>query len=124
MSGSKRVPSPPAIVEAGAVRFEDEDLRAASPERLRQIRGNRMAMIFQDPMTSLNPFLTIGDQRSEPLLVHKGATKATARARVVELLGEVGIPEPERALDVYPHHFSGGIAGTFTHWEYAEAVPK
>ena len=103
------VPSPPAIIEAGAVRFEDEDLRAASPERLRKIRGNRMAMIFQDPMTSLNPFLTIGDQLSEPLLVHKGASLAAARARVVELLGEVGIPEPERALDVYPHHFSGGM---------------
>ena len=103
------VPSPPAIIEASAVRFEDDDLRAASPERLRQIRGNRMAMIFQDPMTSLNPFLTIGDQLSEPLLVHKGASKTAARARVVQLLGEVGIPEPERALDVYPHHFSGGM---------------
>lgn len=103
------VPSPPAIIEAGSVRFEGEDLRAVPPERLRQIRGNRIAMIFQDPMTSLNPFLTIGDQLSEPLLVHKGASKSEARERVVELLGEVGIPEPKRALDVYPHHFSGGM---------------
>ena len=90
------VPSPPAIIEAGSVRFEGEDLRAVPPERLRQIRGNRIAMIFQDPMTSLNPFLTIGDQLSEPLLVHKGASKSEARERVVELLGEVGIPEPKK----------------------------
>jgi oligopeptide transport system ATP-binding protein len=103
------VPSPPAIIEAQAVRFEGEDLLAARPERLRQLRGNRIAMVFQDPMTSLNPFLTIGDQLSEPLLVHKGMTANAANRRIVELLGEVGISEPEKRLRAYPHEFSGGM---------------
>ena len=101
---------PPAgTVEADAVRFEGKDLLAAGDEELRRMRGNRMAMIFQDPMTSLNPFLTIEEQVCEVLEVHKSMSRASARARAVALLEEVGIPGAGRRLKAYPHQFSGGM---------------
>ncbi|MGL4465298.1 MAG: ABC transporter ATP-binding protein, partial [Planctomycetia bacterium] len=103
------IASPPAVVSADAVEFEGVDLRTLSPAELRQRRGNRMAMIFQDPMTSLNPFLTIGDQISEPLIVHGKASSSQAWKRAVELLAEVGIADPARRARDYPHHFSGGM---------------
>ena len=103
------VPTPPAIISADAIRFEGEDLINARAERLRQLRGNRIAMVFQDPMTSLNPFLTIGDQLAEPLQFHKGQSATKARQRVIELLREVGISDPEKRLRAYPHEFSGGM---------------
>ncbi len=103
------IPVPPGIVSADKIEFAGEDLLRVSPERLRQIRGNRIAMIFQDPMTSLNPFLTIGDQLSEPLLLHKRVSRREARDRVIKILREVGISQPERRLSDYPHHFSGGM---------------
>jgi oligopeptide transport system ATP-binding protein len=103
------VPSPPAIVSADRIEFEGLDLKRIPPARLRTLRGNRIAMIFQDPMTSLNPFLTIGDQLSEPLIIHKGQRRAEARARVVDLLEEVGVSDARSRLDAYPHEFSGGM---------------
>ncbi|GIX30578.1 MAG: ABC transporter ATP-binding protein [Porticoccaceae bacterium] len=103
------LPSPPARIEGGAARFRGEDLLALPQRRLRALRGDRIAMVFQDPMTSLNPFLTVGEQLIEPLLYHRGMDRRAARARAVELLGEVGIAEPERRFHAYPHQFSGGM---------------
>jgi oligopeptide transport system ATP-binding protein len=100
---------PPGKVEADRVRFEGRDLLALSAEEMRRLRGNRMAMIFQDPMTSLNPFLTVEEQVCEVLEVHKGMRRAAARERAVALLEEVGIPGAARRLRDYPHQFSGGM---------------
>jgi len=99
----------PGEVKADAIRFEGRDLLTASAEEMRRLRGNRMAMIFQDPMTSLNPFLTVEEQVCEVLEVHKGMRRAAARDRAVALLGEVGIPGAARRLRAYPHQFSGGM---------------
>ena len=103
------VASPPAIVSADRIMFEGEDLRQATPARWREVRGHRLAMIFQDPMTSLNPFLTVGDQLSEPLIVHQNASTQAAWAKGEELLRRVGIPDARSRLDAYPHQFSGGM---------------
>ncbi len=103
------VPTPPGIIDADAILFEGQDLRSLSKEQLRKLRGNRIAMVFQDPMTSLNPFLTIEDQLTEPLLIHKGQNMDQARQRVLQLLKEVGIPDPQSRLKDYPHQFSGGM---------------
>jgi peptide/nickel transport system ATP-binding protein len=96
-------------VAGGSIRFEDQDLATLPERRLRAIRGNSIAMIFQEPMTSLNPVLTIGDQLSEAMILHLGLTKALARERVIELLTKVGIPRPEEIVDDYPHRLSGGM---------------
>jgi len=93
----------------GEAVFNGEDLLAASPTRLREIRGNDIAMIFQDPMTSLNPVHTIGTQLVEAVTLHKDVSKQEARSRALELLKEVGIPRAERRIDDYPHQFSGGM---------------
>ena len=85
------------------------DLAQQSDATMRRIRGNQIGMIFQEPMTALNPVFTVGDQLAESLIVHRGMTKAQARARALELLREVRIPEPERRLDQYPHELSGGM---------------
>ncbi len=103
------IPCPPGEVTAAAMRFDGVELQQLSADAMRRLRGNRISMIFQDPMTSLNPFLTIGDQVSEPLVIHRGKSPREARARAIELLAEVGIPDPGRACDTYPHHFSGGM---------------
>jgi len=100
---------PAGRVVAGAVRFDGRDLLALTDEEMREIRGRDIAMIFQEPMTSLNPVLPIGFQIMEPLFVHKRAAAEAARARAVELLRMVGIPDPERRLEQYPHQFSGGM---------------
>src|SRR3954470_21299982 len=97
-----------ATVTGRAV-LEGEDLLAMSPERLRQVRGPGAGMVFQDPMTSLNPVLTVGKQLVEGLRAHTEMTKEAARARAAELLGEVGLPDPKAALDRYPHELSGGM---------------
>ena len=96
-------------VPKGTIRFEGRDLLGLDGEAMREIRGRSIAMIFQEPMTSLNPVLTIGLQIIEPLQIHLGMSDEQARARAVELLGLVGIPDPERRLDQYPHQFSGGM---------------
>jgi peptide/nickel transport system ATP-binding protein len=96
-------------VVGGAVRFDGRDLLALSEAEMRQIRGNRIAMIFQEPMTSLNPLHTIGEQIAEALRIHEGASHAAALARAVEMLRFVRIPDAPRRLRDYPHQFSGGM---------------
>ncbi len=102
------VPSPPGKVENGRALFEDQDLLQLPERQLRRIRGRDIAMIFQDPMTSLNPVLTVGRQVMESLRLHLSLSRAEARQRATELLEMVGIPDAERRLDDYPHQFSGG----------------
>jgi oligopeptide transport system ATP-binding protein len=109
MSLIRLIPMPPGRVVDGEVWFEGRDLLKLDDDEIRQVRGNRIAMIFQDPMTSLNPVLTIGRQISEALELHMGMDKQQARARSAELLELVGIPGAESRLDDYPHQFSGGM---------------
>ncbi|TMV58758.1 ABC transporter ATP-binding protein, partial [Thioclava sp. BHET1] len=101
--------SPPLMVEGGEAWFEGRDLLALSPAELSRIRGDRMAMIFQEPMSALNPSLLIGEQIAEAVRRHRGASRAEARARALEMLRRVGIPAPEKRLDEYPHQLSGGM---------------
>ena len=115
MSLTRLIPSPPGKVVAGEVIFDGRDLLKLEPDELRQIRGNRIAMIFQDPMTSLNPVLTIGFQIGEALILHLGMNKEQARKRSVELLELVGIPAAADRLDDYPHQFSGGMRLSLIH---------
>lgn len=103
------IPSPPGEIESGVVSFRGRDLLKISEEEMRQVRGAEIAMIFQDPMTSLNPVLTIGYQITEALQLHLGMNQTQARERAVELLTLVGIPLAEKRLDDYPHQFSGGM---------------
>ena len=103
------VPVPPARFPSGRVLFEGQDLLRADERELRRIRGNEISMIFQDPLTSLNPVFSVGDQVAEVIRVHEKVGRAPARRRAVDLLGEVGIPNPERRADEYPHQFSGGM---------------
>ena len=104
------IPSPPGeIVSGSSIRFNDEELLDVKPARLPEIRGNEISMIFQEPMTSLNPVLTVGHQIEEVLMLHRGLSKREARAAGVALLAEVGIPEPEQRFDSYPHQISGGM---------------
>src|SRR5574340_361658 len=100
---------PAGRVVNGRILFEGRDLLRLSEEKMREIRGRDIGMIFQEPMTSLNPVLTIGCQIMEPLLIHLGMDMEAARGRAVELLKMVGIPDPGRRLDQYPHQFSGGM---------------
>jgi peptide/nickel transport system ATP-binding protein len=94
---------------SGTVRFDGRDLLAASDDDLRQVRGNEIAMIFQDPLSSLHPFYKVGDQIVEAIRSHKDVSKAQAYDRAVEMLGLVGIPEPRNRAGAYPHEFSGGM---------------
>jgi oligopeptide transport system ATP-binding protein len=109
MSLLRLIPMPPGKITGGEVWFENRDLLKITDDEIRQVRGNRIAMIFQDPMTSLNPVLTIGFQISETLTLHLGMDKGAARKRTVELLELVGIPKAGDRLDDYPHQFSGGM---------------
>ena len=109
LSLMRLVPTPPGRIVSGRVLFDDEDLLTMSDEEMRNIRGNRIAMIFQEPMTSLNPVLTIGRQITESLELHLKMNKEAARDRAIELLDMVGIPDPESRLNQYPHQFSGGM---------------
>ena len=103
------IPSPPGRIRSGRVLFQGEDLVAASEARMREVRGNRISMIFQEPMTSLNPVFTVGDQIGESLRLHAGLDAKAARERSIEMLRQVGIPAPERRVDEYPHQLSGGM---------------
>jgi peptide/nickel transport system ATP-binding protein len=103
------IPMPPGRVKDGRILFQGEDLLKAAPERMRAVRGNRISMIFQEPMTSLNPVFTVGDQIAESLRLHRGLDKAAARERAIDMLRQVGIPAPERRIDEYPHQLSGGM---------------
>jgi oligopeptide/dipeptide ABC transporter ATP-binding protein len=102
------LPEPPAEV-AGTVRFRDEELSAAPPARLRQVRGNRIAMVFQEPMTALNPVLTVGEQVAEVLRLHRGLGHQEALREAAAALTRVGLPEAEGRLGQYPHQLSGGL---------------
>jgi oligopeptide transport system ATP-binding protein len=103
------IPDPPGRVTDGQILFEGRDLRTMSTRQIEAIRGDRIAMIFQDPMTSLNPVHTIGRQVGEPLRVHRGASVNNALAKAAELLRGVNISEPEVRMQNYPHQFSGGM---------------
>ena len=103
------IPSPPGKIVSGSILFHGKDLLKLSDEEMRDIRGDKISMIFQEPMTSLNPVLTIGRQISEVLELHRHCTKDEARTRILELLKLVNISEPERRIDEYPHQLSGGM---------------
>jgi oligopeptide transport system ATP-binding protein len=103
------LPSPPAEITGGSILFEGREVREMSDREMRQLRGGDIGFVFQDPMTSLNPVFTVGFQLVEPIRVHLGLSKAAARDRAAELLELVGIPDPRRRLDDYPHQFSGGM---------------
>ncbi len=103
------VPSPPGRIESGTAMFDGIDLLHSSPAQARSIRGKRIAMIFQDPMTSLNPYLRISEQLIEPLLIHERISKADALARGLAMLEAVGIQDAAKRFHGYPHEFSGGM---------------
>jgi oligopeptide/dipeptide ABC transporter ATP-binding protein len=103
------IPKPPAKIVGGEVLFDGSDLTKLSDSKMQDIRGNQIAMIFQDPMTSLNPTLKIGTQITETIRAHSDASKQDARKRAIELLEEVGIPRAAERIDDYPHRFSGGM---------------
>ncbi len=109
MSLIRLIPQPPGKIVDGEVWFDGQDLLKMSEDELREIRGNRIAMIFQDPMTSLNPVLTIGRQITESLELHLKMNRDESRKRAVQLLEMVGIPGADSRLDDYPHQFSGGM---------------
>jgi oligopeptide transport system ATP-binding protein len=109
MSLIRLIPSPPGKIVDGEVFFEGQDLLKLSNDDIRSIRGNKISMIFQDPMTSLNPVLTVGRQIGEALELHLGMDKQQARAKTIELLDLVGIPSAAERVDDYPHQFSGGM---------------
>ena len=99
----------PGRVTGGRILFEGADVLRAGPERLRALRGDRLSMIFQEPMTSLNPAFTIGEQIAEGIVRHRGVSRARARERAIEMLQRVRMPAPERRYDDYPHRLSGGM---------------
>jgi oligopeptide/dipeptide ABC transporter ATP-binding protein len=104
------LPRPPArVMEGSSIRFRGEELVGAGEKRMRALRGNDISMIFQEPMSSLNPVYTIGSQITEALRLHRDLSRKAARAQAVRLLDEVGIPEPGRRIDEYPHQLSGGM---------------
>ncbi|NJM06979.1 ABC transporter ATP-binding protein [Candidatus Gracilibacteria bacterium] len=109
LSIMRLIPSPPGKIAGGQILFDGEDLLQTSEDDMRHIRGNRIAMIFQDPMTSLNPVLTVGRQITESLELHMKLSPREATNRAGELLNMVGIPSASKRLDSYPHQFSGGM---------------
>ena len=109
MSIMRLIPNPPGKVVAGEAYFHDKDLLKLSDDEIRKIRGSKMSMVFQDPMTSFNPVLTIGDQVSEPWRIHTGASKEEAWERAIKYLELVGIPNAKERMKSYPHEFSGGM---------------
>ena len=109
MSVLRLIPYPPGVIAGGQVLFKGEDLLQATEERIREIRGNRIGMVFQEPTTSLNPVVTIGRQISESLKLHRGLNKKQARDESIRLLDLVGIPDSAKRVTDYPYQFSGGM---------------
>jgi oligopeptide transport system ATP-binding protein len=109
MSVMRLIPYPPGIIVGGQILFKGEDLLQVSEARMREIRGNQIAMVFQEPTTSLNPVLTVGRQISESLELHRKMDKAAAQAESIKLLKLVGIPDPDKRIKDHPHQFSGGM---------------
>ena len=103
------IPTPPGKIVGGEVLFHGTDLLKLPPSEIRHIRGNKISMIFQDPMTSLNPFLRISTQMIETIQLHQGLDKKAAKEKAIEMLKFAGIPAPEKRIDQYPHQFSGGM---------------
>jgi oligopeptide/dipeptide ABC transporter ATP-binding protein len=103
------VPQPAGRIVSGAIQFKNTDLTQLDKESLRKLRGNDIAMIFQEPMTSLNPVYTVGNQIMEGILIHEDVSQEEARQRAIEMLRKVGMPSPEIRIDEYPHHMSGGM---------------
>ncbi|WP_127582753.1 ABC transporter ATP-binding protein [Paenibacillus koleovorans] len=103
------IPSPPSMIKGGVVNFKGQDLLKKNEKEMQQVRGKDIGMIFQDPMTSLNPTMTVGKQISEGLIKHQNMTAEKARKRAVEMLSLVGIPNPDQRVKQYPHEFSGGM---------------
>jgi len=103
------ISEPPGRIMEGEINFQGENLREKSEPEMRKIRGNEIAMVFQEPMTSLNPLLTIGDQIAEAIILHQKVDKREAQFRVEKMLGRVGMPSPERRAHQYPHQLSGGM---------------
>ena len=103
------VPQPPGRIESGSAMFDGIDLLRCSPQQARSVRGKRISMIFQDPMTSLNPYMRISDQLIEPLIIHAKISKPDALKRGLEALAAVGINDAEKRIHYYPHEFSGGM---------------
>ncbi|HEX7712758.1 MAG TPA: ABC transporter ATP-binding protein, partial [Bacillota bacterium] len=109
LSVMQLVPNPPGKIAGGRVLFHDSDLLALSERQMREIRGNKISMIFQEPMTSLNPVHRIGDQIAEAIILHQNLDKKEAWDRAIELLRQIGIPSPEHRVMDYPHQLSGGM---------------
>ncbi|HAE21725.1 MAG TPA: peptide ABC transporter ATP-binding protein, partial [Spirochaetaceae bacterium] len=105
----KLIPTPPGRIAGGEVLFNGKDVLKMSDNEIRELRGNKISMIFQDPMTSLNPFLRISTQMVETIVLHQGLDKKAAKAKAIEMLTLAGIPAPEKRIDQYPHQFSGGM---------------
>lgn len=103
------IPMPPGEIKNGEILFEGEDITKVSDERMRELRGGKIGMIFQDPMTSLNPTIKVGKQIMEGILIHKKVSKEEAKIQAIEMLRKVGIPKPEERFNQYPHEFSGGM---------------
>ena len=103
------IPNPPGKIVGGEVLFGERDLLKMPLREIREIRGNKISMIFQDPMTSLNPFLRISTQMMETIILHQGLDKKAAKAKAIEMLALAGIPAPQKRIDCYPHQFSGGM---------------
>ena len=104
-----RLIEPPGMIVEGEITFGHQDLLSMTERQMEGLRGNQIGMIFQDPMTSLNPVFTIGEQIIETIITHRGMKRGEARKRAIELMRLVGIPEPEGRLVDYPHQFSGGM---------------
>ncbi len=109
LSLMRLIPQPPARIVSGSIRFDNRDVLAMDADGLRALRGNKMAMIYQDPMTSLNPVFTVGEQIAESVRLHRGDGRSPAWARAVEMLKLVGISDPDRVARAYPHQLSGGM---------------
>jgi len=109
LSVMRLVASPPGRIASGTIKYAGKDLMALAPAEMRKIRGNRIAMIFQEPMTSLNPVFTVGDQVGEAVRLHQNKSKAEARTIAIQMLEKVGIPSPAERVDAYPHQLSGGM---------------
>ena len=103
------IPMPPGEIKGGEILFDGEDIVKVTDERMRELRGGRIGMIFQDPMTSLNPTIKVGKQIMEGILIHKKVSKEEAKKQAIEMLRKVGIPKPEERFNQYPHEFSGGM---------------
>lgn len=109
LSVMRLIPNPPGKIVSGEIFFKDENLLKKPENEMRHIRGNEISMIFQEPMTSLNPVFTCGDQIQEAIMLHQNLSKKDARNQAIEMLKKVGIPAPEQRIDEYPHQLSGGM---------------